>query len=333
MNKENKTQIIWKNLKGFEDKYKISSKGEIINKKDNKKINTRISKDGYIRVTLYYKNKSYIKSIHRLVAETFIEKKTTTSNLEVNHIDGNKLNNNINNLEWITHKENIEHAWKKNLFESVRKASKRYGKDNPNAKRVYQIKDKKVVEVFDTIKEAAIKTKTNKTSIGKCCNKKRNKANGFEWSFESPPYAIKKVAYGKTVSGHSKNRNRNYITPLLQGDDEMTKTETSDLKELRNIFKKTKNNKSKLALSLLDKAEFMNETLKKLEYKVKTEGVVTTMCQGAYDIERENPALKSYNTTIKNYASVVKQIVDLLPENENKQAGEDLLKFIASGKK
>lgn len=113
----------------------------------------------------------------------------------------------------------------------------------------------------------------------------------------------------------------------------MTKTETSDLKELRNIFKKTKNNKSKLALSLLDKAEFMNETLKKLEYKVKTEGVVTTMCQGAYDIERENPALKSYNTTIKNYASVVKQIVDLLPENENKQAGEDLLKFIASGKK
>ena len=94
MNKENKTQIIWKNLKGFEDKYKISSKGEIINKKDNKKINTRISKDGYIRVTLYYKNKSY--------------------------------------------------------------------------------------------KEAAIKTKTNKTSIGKCCNKKRNKANGFEWSFESP---------------------------------------------------------------------------------------------------------------------------------------------------
>ena len=186
MNKESKTQIIWKNLKGFEDKYKISSKGEIINKKDNKKINTRISKDGYIRVTLYYKNKSYIKSIHRLVAETFIEKKTTTSNLEVNHIDGNKLNNNINNLEWITHKENIEHAWKKNLFESVRKASKRYGKDNPNAKRVYQIKDKKVVEVFDTIKEAAIKTKTNKTSIGKCCNKKRNKANGFEWSFESP---------------------------------------------------------------------------------------------------------------------------------------------------
>lgn len=113
----------------------------------------------------------------------------------------------------------------------------------------------------------------------------------------------------------------------------MTKKETSDLKELRKIFERTKNNKSKLALSLLDKAEFMNETLKELEAKVKLEGAVTTMCQGSYDIKRENPALKSYNATIKNYASVVKQIVDLLPESENKQAGEDLLKFIASGKK
>lgn len=113
----------------------------------------------------------------------------------------------------------------------------------------------------------------------------------------------------------------------------MAKKETSDLKELRKVFEKTKNSKSKLALSLLDKAEFMNETLKELETKVKLQGVVTTMCQGAYDIERENPALKSYNTTIKNYTSVVKQIVDLLPESGNKQAGEDLLKFIASGKK
>lgn len=113
----------------------------------------------------------------------------------------------------------------------------------------------------------------------------------------------------------------------------MAKKGTSDLKELRKIFEKNKSNKSKLALSLLDKAEFMNETLKVLETKVKLEGVVTEMCQGSYSIERENPALKSYNTTIKNYASVVKQIVDLLPESENKQPGEDLLKFIASGKK
>ena len=188
---ENRSTIIWKDLKGFEDKYKISPNGEIINKKNNTKVKCRISKDGYLRATIYYKKKGYIKSIHRLVAETFINKNPINQILEVNHIDGNKLNNSISNLEWVTHKENINHAWKNKLFEPVREASKRYGKNNPNAKKVYQIKDNVVIQVFNTIKEASIKTKTNKTNIGKCCNNKRKKANGFKWSFY-PPNTIKK---------------------------------------------------------------------------------------------------------------------------------------------
>ena len=113
----------------------------------------------------------------------------------------------------------------------------------------------------------------------------------------------------------------------------MAKKNEIDIKEVRKVFESLNDSKSKMALSLLDKADFMNETLTKLEKKVKEDGVVTTMCQGDYNIERENPALRSYNTTIKNYTSVVKQIVDLLPENSSKQVGEDLLKFIASGKK
>lgn len=113
----------------------------------------------------------------------------------------------------------------------------------------------------------------------------------------------------------------------------LAKKKITDINDLRQVFEKLNNNKSKLALSLLDKASFMNKTLIDLETKVNKDGVVTTMCQGSYEIERENPALRAYNTTIKNYTSVIKQIVDLLPENENKQVGEDLLKFIASGKK
>ena len=75
-------------------------------------------------------------------------------------------------------------------------------------------------------------------------------------------------------------------------------------------------------MSLLDKAEFMEDTLEELQIKVKLDGVVTEMCQGDYTIERENPALKSYNTTIKNYSSVVKQINDMLPiENKPQDDG------------
>lgn len=113
----------------------------------------------------------------------------------------------------------------------------------------------------------------------------------------------------------------------------MAKKKIPDISSLRQVFENIDDNRSKLALSLLDKAEFMNKTLLTLEEKVKEDGVVTIMPQGAYVIERENPALRSYNTTIKNYTSVVKQIVDLLPEASSKQVGEDLLKFIASGKK
>ena len=113
----------------------------------------------------------------------------------------------------------------------------------------------------------------------------------------------------------------------------MAKKTTADIKSLRTVFENTNDNKSKMALSLLDKAEFLNKTLLDLEKKIEEDGVVTIMIQGSYSIERENPALKSYNATVKNYSSVIKQIVDLLPESANKQAGEDLLKVIASGKK
>lgn len=98
----------------------------------------------------------------------------------------------------------------------------------------------------------------------------------------------------------------------------MAKKKEVDLSKLKEIFNKDNNAKNTLALSLLDKAEFMEDTLRKLQQKVKDDGVVTSMCQGSYDIDRENPALKSYNTTIKNYTSVIKQLNDMLPvENNN----------------
>lgn len=179
---------IWKDVVGYEEKYQVSNKGRVRNKINKKILKKRIGTSGYYKVNLYRNKKVKTMEIHRLVAVAFI--KSSKNKNEVNHIDGNKLNNNIINLEWVTHKENIEHAWKNKLFESVREASRRCGKDNPNAKKVYQIKNNIIIGVFDTIKEAAIKTNTNQTNIGKCCNNKRNTANGFEWSF-IPPYRQK----------------------------------------------------------------------------------------------------------------------------------------------
>ena len=105
------------------------------------------------------------------------------------------------------------------------------------------------------------------------------------------------------------------------------KTNIANLSELKNIFIENDNARNTLALSLLDKAEFLEDTLKKLQQKVQLEGVVTSMCQGNYDIDRENPALKSYNTTIKNYTSVVKQLTDMLPAEEDKPKDDGFESF------
>ena len=112
---------------------------------------------------------------------------------------------------------------------------------------------------------------------------------------------------------------------------ETKKAEEIDLDSLRKTFEARTDDKSKLALDLLKRAEFMRTTLVALENKVKEDGVVTEMSQGSYSIDRENPALRSYNTTIKNYTSVIKQIVDLLPAQENQsKAGNALAAFVAS---
>ena len=113
----------------------------------------------------------------------------------------------------------------------------------------------------------------------------------------------------------------------------MANKKSININDLRIVFEKMNDNRSKLALSLLDKAEFMEDTLNKLQDRIKENGVVTSMCQGSYNIDRANPALQAYNVTIKNYNSVIKQLADLLPDNASKVEGEDLLKFIASGKK
>jgi hypothetical protein len=101
----------WKDIKGYEGLYKISSHGRVKSLKFNKK---RILKfcyagDGrYLKVILFNNGKLKGFRIHRLVAETFIS--NFENKLEVNHKDGNAFNNNVSNLEWVTHKENIHHS-------------------------------------------------------------------------------------------------------------------------------------------------------------------------------------------------------------------------------
>ena len=106
---------IWKQYIG---NYYISNIGRLKNNKTNCILKVRPNHEGYLFTVIRYNNKKKAIIIHRAVAEMFII--NIYNKNEVNHKDGNKLNNNMNNLEWVTNKENIQHAIDNNLLDNKR---------------------------------------------------------------------------------------------------------------------------------------------------------------------------------------------------------------------
>lgn len=90
--------------------YHVSKDGKVFNKKTGKYLKGSLDKSGYLRFKLEGKN----VSIHRMVLETFNPRQDMYK-LEVNHINGIKTDNKLENLEWVTHQENMKHAVKINL--------------------------------------------------------------------------------------------------------------------------------------------------------------------------------------------------------------------------
>ena len=97
---------IWFDIPNFES-YQVSSWGRIRNA-DGKLLLPEKSEKGYLKVRLCKHGKIFKKRVHRLVAEVFIDNPNDLP--QVNHKDGNKENNSITNLEWVTDEENKEHA-------------------------------------------------------------------------------------------------------------------------------------------------------------------------------------------------------------------------------
>lgn len=172
-------------IKGFKPieshpRYGVSRDGTIIN--DRKKIKVPQPTDnGYLKVDLYDSGKKSSKRIHRLVAEAYIP--NPYNKPDVNHKDGNKHNNSVSNLEWVTKSENMIHAYQTGLNKSHASYGM-LGHKNPNAGRKgRKVKISETGDVFDSIKECAEFINGSDRRICDCINGKQD--SYMNYHFES----------------------------------------------------------------------------------------------------------------------------------------------------
>jgi geranylgeranyl pyrophosphate synthase len=101
-----------------------------------------------------------------------------------------------------------------------------------------------------------------------------------------------------------------------------------EMQKLNKFFKNIPKEKQTMIQGLKEQAAFMYATLVELQEIMNTEGPVELFEQGKQRLIREHPASKVYNAMIKNYTSVIKQLLDLLPKEDAKQQEDELLAFI-----
>ena len=165
-------------LKDF-PKYYITDTGDLYSRTSGrfKKLKLYKNRTGYFQ---YNFSKKKTKEIHRLVAETFIP--NPKNKPQVNHIDGNKQNNKVENLEWVTRSENQIHAHR--VLGIPSPAKNKCGKLHVRSKPVVATKGEKKL-YFESINMAAKALNVNCTSIVQCVKKYKSHktAGGFQWEY------------------------------------------------------------------------------------------------------------------------------------------------------
>ena len=183
----------WKDVVDYEGLYKVSDLGRVKSVRrfrDNhgtpqlvpEKIkNTRIKNSGYLMTDLYKENKQKSVMIHRIVAIAFLPNKENKET--VNHKDGNKLNNSVENLEWNSFSEQNKHFYEQGLKskENIKKAIKAM-----NDKNARKIKCVETGEVFKSLSDASLFSKGDRRGVSliiRSAKNTKNTAYGYHWSY------------------------------------------------------------------------------------------------------------------------------------------------------
>ena len=194
-------QEIFRSVPGYEGLYSISDMGTLKTHKrqgtDERVIIGYKDRTGYLRATLMKNGEGKSFAVHRLVCMAFLD--NPENKRTVNHKNGNKTDNRLENLEWMTHSENHLHS-----YEQLARKSSMSGKSGAlhhNAKSVTKIcKTTGSITMYPTLREAARSSSTTsfcEGHISACCNGTRNSHKGFYWkftdSFEGPEAKLQRI--------------------------------------------------------------------------------------------------------------------------------------------
>ena len=175
---------IWKGFPGLESRYLVSNFGKIYSLRYKKLLST-YSQDGYDYVSFVVNRKHTNISVHRAVALTFIP--NPEGKEEVNHIDGNKKNNSTTNLEWVSRKENVNHAIANNLRPRDVSSLWKDGK-SPLSRTTLQLDfEGNLVKEWESQISASRALGVSQSGISKCCRGVTASYHGFVWKFKFPP--------------------------------------------------------------------------------------------------------------------------------------------------
>ena len=159
-----------RDIKGYEDLYAVTSCGRVWSYKSKKFLKPQKHNNGYLSACLYKDGKKTNYYIHKLVAEAYINSPNGYS--EVNHIDEIKEHNYINNLEWISHKNNVNYGTRN------ARASEKLGK--PVCQ--YSLNGEWIA-TYKSMREAEQITGISRGHICRCCKGELKKTGGYRWKY------------------------------------------------------------------------------------------------------------------------------------------------------
>ena len=160
----------WKYIEGFEGLYGISDSGQVWSCRKHRSLKPTIDRYGYEKVVLSKDGKAFYRTVHRLVAEAFIPNPNNLTT--VNHINEDKTDNRVDNLEWLSIADNDNHGTRNERMA-----------DAKSKLPVEQILSDGSTVRYKGVKDASRKTGINRCCIALCCKGTRKTAGGYKWRY------------------------------------------------------------------------------------------------------------------------------------------------------